>query len=411
MSIASLSKFLNNKNFSLLNGNDGKMILAVGEEKSLSLSEIPQDWGEITRFFEQNKGHYIFGYLSYDLKNLTESSLTSKNKDVLEFPEAYFYVPESVYEIRGEEVTLLSGKNESSELKKGLSAMIPHSDFRGLTLKPNFSYEDYQKAFNQIQHHLKRGDIYEMNYCLSFEAAGEIDNVFAVYEKLNQLTQAPFSVLHRNGPFHLISGSPERFIQKKGQKIISQPIKGTQRRSSNPKEDEALKEKLFNDEKERAENIMIVDLVRNDLSRIAQKNSVKVEELLKVYSFKTVHQLISTISCQIKEDVGWKEILQALFPMGSMTGAPKIRAMEIIEAVENFKRGLYSGSFGYITPEGDADFNVVIRSLLYNADKKHTLAPVGGAITVQSDVESEYKECLLKAKALQEALSSSTIEK
>jgi para-aminobenzoate synthetase component 1 len=203
-----------------------------------------------------------------------------------------------------------------------------------------------------------------------------------------------------------MSGSPERFIRKKGNAISSQPIKGTAKRSEDPQLDEALKNELCHSTKEKAENVMIVDLVRNDLSRIAQRDSVKVDELFGLYSFRTVHQLISTISAEVDAEIEFKEIMRALFPMGSMTGAPKISAMKLIEKYENFRRGMFSGSVGYISPKGNFDFNVIIRSILYDEAKRVVSCPVGGAITIQSDPESEYEECLLKVEALQKALLS-----
>jgi len=189
-------------------------------------------------------------------------------------------------------------------------------------------------------------------------------------------------------------------MKKTGNTIISQPIKGTIKRSVNTQEDEKLKEKLFNDPKERAENVMIVDLVRNDLSRTAKKQSVKVEELYGIYSFKHVHQMISTIKSEIEPETDIVEVIKNAFPMGSMTGAPKVRAMQLIEKFERTKRGLYSGAFGYFSPENDFDFNVVIRSLLYNETKKYVSFTVGGAITSLANAKDEYNECLVKATAL-----------
>jgi para-aminobenzoate synthetase component 1 len=206
------------------------------------------------------------------------------------------------------------------------------------------------------------------------------------------------------GEQFLLSASPERFIKKVGKKIISQPIKGTARRGANEEEDKQIKHHLFNDPKERAENIMIVDLVRNDLSRTADKGSVIVEELCGIYTFPQVHQMISTVVSELREDVHFIEAIRQCFPMGSMTGAPKVRAMKLIEKYESTKRGLFSGAVGYITPEGDFDFNVVIRSILYNARNHYLSFMVGGAITMQAEAEKEYEECMLKAKAIMRVL-------
>ena len=205
--------------------------------------------------------------------------------------------------------------------------------------------------------------------------------------------------------YSIFSGSPERFLKKVGSKLISEPIKGTAKRGLTKTEDEELIKSLVSDPKERAENVMIVDLVRNDLSKIATKNSVQVEELCQIYSFETVHQMISRISCDIKESASFTEIIKATFPMGSMTGVPKIRAMELIEEHESFKRGVYSGSIGYIKPNGDFDFNVVIRSLVYNRKNNYLSCSVGGAITIQSDPEKEYEECLIKVKRILDGMN------
>jgi len=203
----------------------------------------------------------------------------------------------------------------------------------------------------------------------------------------------------------LFCASPERFIQKKGNRIFSQPIKGTAPRGKDAIEDEVLVKLLKNDPKEKAENIMIVDLVRNDLSKIARKGSVQVDELCAVKSFATVHQLISTVSCDLKT-INFLDILYALFPMGSMTGAPKKRALELIDELEDFNRGLYSGSIGYMDPNGDFDMNVIIRSLVYNSISKRISCGVGSAITISSDAEKEYAECLVKIEKLRNVISS-----
>ena len=208
------------------------------------------------------------------------------------------------------------------------------------------------------------------------------------------------------GNFEIFSGSPERYIKKEGLKLISQPIKGTAKRGQSKEEDLRLKERLLADPKERAENVMIVDLVRNDLSKIARKNSVKVDELFGIYSFETVHQMISTISCEVEETTSFTDVLKATFPMGSMTGAPKHSAMKLIEKHENFKRGIYSGAIGYIAPNGDFDFNVVIRTLIYNRETKYLSCPVGGAITIQSSPEAEYEECNIKVQSILKGMNA-----
>jgi para-aminobenzoate synthetase component 1 len=253
--------------------------------------------------------------------------------------------------------------------------------------------------------HIHRGDIYEANFCQEFYAQAKL-NSLETYFKLNKIAQAPFSTFLKNGDKFLLSSSPERFLKKEGLDITSQPIKGTTKRSEHPEKDEHLKTVLESDPKERSENIMIVDLVRNDLSKIAQKGTVNVTELCQIHSFKQVHHMISTVQAKALPTISPVNIIAATFPMGSMTGAPKISAMKIIEALENTKRGLYSGGVGYFTPNGDFDFNVVIRSILYNASKSYLSFSVGSAITSKSTPENEFEECLVKAKAMRSVLEN-----
>jgi para-aminobenzoate synthetase component 1 len=262
------------------------------------------------------------------------------------------------------------------------------------------SQDNYEQRFEAIKEHIQQGDIYEMNFCHEFYAENAEINPFETYTKLNELTNAPFSTFYKNKENYILCGSPERYIKKEGDKIITQPIKGTAKRGKTEEEDEQIKLELSQNEKERSENIMIVDLVRNDLSKTAKRASVKVEELCKVYTFDTVHQMISTVISEIKKTTHPVEVLRTTFPMGSMTGAPKVESMKIIEELETTKRGVYSGAIGYFKPNQDFDFNVVIRSLLYNQKKKYLSFMVGGAITNKANAEDEYKETLLKAEAM-----------
>lgn len=272
---------------------------------------------------------------------------------------------------------------------------------------PRISKDQYIDKVEEMLRHIHRGDIYEANFCQEFFVEGVTIDPVEVFTKLNEISLPPFAVFLKLENHYLLSASPERYMKKSGEKILSQPIKGTARRSQDPKEDEEIAVTLAQDDKERSENIMIVDLVRNDLSKIARKGSVIVEELCKVYTFKQVHQMISTISAGLEKGIPPVEVLRSTFPMGSMTGAPKISAMKIIEELEETKRGLYSGAVGYFSPEGDFDFNVVIRSILYNSENKYVSFSVGGAITSRSVPEKEYQECRLKAEAMRLALNSS----
>ncbi|MCE2713349.1 MAG: aminodeoxychorismate synthase component I [Cryomorphaceae bacterium] len=397
-----------NKTTAYLNSNDGSSILALGEKDRIRISGKESLEG-LEAFLVRNQGSYRFGLLSYDLKEALHG-LNSNNPDLIHAPHVTFWVPECVVRMDHENFEFLSGeKNEMTlELITEILEEETNTNYHQhlFRFEPSVTKEDYLKTVLQLKAHIQRGDIYEINYCQEFIAKDvKLTNVWDTYFKLNHLTKAPHSAFVQLDEFALFCGSPERFLRKKGTRLISEPIKGTARRAENSEEDLKLKEKLRNDPKERSENIMIVDLVRNDLSRVAQKGSVEVEELCGIYTFETVHQMISTIACELRPELSLTEILTATFPMGSMTGAPKRRAMELIEEYENFQRGLYSGSVGYIDPAGDFDFNVVIRSLLYNSERKVLSCAVGSAITIQSDPEREYEECMVKIKRIMDGIN------
>jgi para-aminobenzoate synthetase component 1 len=385
-------------------------IIALGREKSIRCSY--QDSFEKLKKFQATIQDYCFGFLGYDLKNDIEN-LSSDNHDGLEFPDLFFFQPKKLIFLSNGKATFKYLYSHSEEIKNDFESILNHKETlfkktkNNLTLNFRIQKEDYLKKVSSILNHIQRGDIYEANFCQEFYAENEEIQPLEVYKNLNQISKPPFATYLKFEDNFLLSASPERYLKKTGRQIISQPIKGTARRSPNKQKDLALKEALRNDPKERAENIMIVDLVRNDLSRIALKGSVKVEELCKVYSFKQVHQMISSIVSEIPENIHPVDIIKNSYPMGSMTGAPKVKAMKIIEKYEETKRSLYSGAVGYFTPKGNFDFNVIIRSILYNKKNKYVSCSVGSAITSLSVPEKEFEECLLKAKALREVLLSS----
>lgn len=391
-----------------LNSNNGSGLLAFGEGDKIQLS-TGIALQALNQFITDHPGKYIFGFLGYDLKNEIEK-LSSNNFDGLGFPDLFFWVPKFVIEFKNEEFTYLQGEkcNESFEFINFLLEEETDENFRPnhFQFKARIDKATYIQKVESLKKHIQLGNIYEVNFCQEFYAENvEIEYLFDTYFKLNKLTTAPFSSFIHVDEFSVFCGSPERFLKKTNSKLKSEPIKGTSGRGGTPEEDEILKNNLINDAKERAENIMIVDLVRNDLSKIAKKDTVKVDELCGLYTFKTVHQMISTVSCEVDKNVSFTDIIEATFPMGSMTGVPKIKAMELIEEHESFKRGLYSGSIGYIRPNGDFDFNVVIRSLLYNSKNKYLSCSVGGAITDLSDPENEYNECMVKVKRILDGMN------
>ncbi|WP_417860499.1 aminodeoxychorismate synthase component I [Winogradskyella sediminis] len=364
---------------------------------------------ERLRDYQNTTKDWIFGYLTYDLKNTTER-LQSKNYDGLAFPDLYFFQPKKLFLIKDQVVEIQYLNMVNDEIESDIESINHTSSIalgksqNAIKIKLRIHKDDYFENIHKMLAHIHRGDIYEANFCQEFYAEDSCIQPLETFKKLNQISKPPFASFFKFEDKYLMSASPERYISKKGTTVISQPIKGTAKRSNDKDEDTQLAKKLAKDPKERSENIMIVDLVRNDLSHTAIKGSVEVNELCKVYSFLQVHQMISTIQSTVAPETTVVDILKSTFPMGSMTGAPKISAMKIIENLEATKRGLYSGSVGYIAPNGDFDFNVIIRSILYNETKKYISYSVGGAITAQSDPLKEYEECLIKAKAMREAL-------
>lgn len=358
--------------------------------------------------FQQKHQDWLFGFLNYDLKDEIEPNLQSTKIDNIQNPLLHFFVPKYLVKIENGKVEVgVLSENILDEFKKLITSTksLTTHDSRLTTKTSNrITKEDYISTIEKIKNHIQLGDIYEMNFCQEFYAETAEINPVSVFQKLNEISKAPFTSFFKNEENFLMCASPERFLKRQNNTLISQPIKGTRKRLAETKQDNLLKQQLFFDEKERSENVMIVDLVRNDFSKIAIKNSVEVEELFGIYSFEQVHQMISTISCNIQQTLSFSEIIRAVFPMGSMTGAPKIAAMQLIEQYEPTKRGLFSGAVGYITPKGNFDFNVVIRSILYNSTNQYISIQAGSAITIDCDAEKEYEECLLKAKAMLEAL-------
>lgn len=366
---------------------------------------------ETLKTYQTKTNDWIFGYLTYDLKNDVEL-LESKNFDGLNLPDLYFFQPKKLFLFKGDTLEIRYLNAFKNDIDTDLLAIANFnfepctSNCNAVKIQLRTSKDRYFKKVRSILSRINRGDIYEANFCQEFYAHNTAINPLDTYLKLNSISKPPFATFFKSNNNYLMSASPERYIKKEATTIISQPIKGTAKRSTHRETDLCLKTELETNEKERSENIMIVDLVRNDLSITALKGSVKVNELCKIYTFDQVHQMISTVTSKIAKTTHPVDVIKSTFPMGSMTGAPKISAMQIIEELEDAKRGLYSGSVGYITPEGDFDFNVVIRSILYNETKNYVSYSVGGAITSKSEPLKEYEECLIKAKAMRMVLEN-----
>ncbi len=356
--------------------------------------------------FLEKKRDWCFGFFGYDLKNEVEK-LSSAHSDRLGFPDLYFFQPEIVAGIRNGQLEIFSLEKAPETIRTDIQAAAFQ---KGKTadaapvLQPRFRKSEYLRTVESIRQHIVEGDLYEMNLCQEFYAESAEINPLTVFSRLNALANAPFSAFFRLNDRYLLCASPERFLKKTGDLLVSQPIKGTRRRGQNPEEDDRIRAELSTSEKDRAENVMIVDLVRNDLARHCLPGTVAVDELFGIHSFTTVHQMISTVTGRLRPGANALDALRDAFPMGSMTGAPKVMAMELIERYERSRRGLYSGAVGYFSPEGDFDFNVVIRSILYDALSGYLSVQVGGAIVYDSIPEEEYAECLVKAEVMLRAL-------
>ena len=371
-----------------------EFLAAFGAEKIVQSSE------ELEKYNKEN--NWFFGVVGYDLKNKFEE-LSSLNSEIIHTPELLFFIPKIIIGIdRKENLTLIKGVLPPNFLHESVQKH-PHR------INPEevpIIKEDYLKKINTIHELIREGEVYELNYCVphkfTYEEFSPINFQIALINK----SPVPMAAYFSADSLHLCGASMERYLTKKEDKILSQPIKGTIKKGKTIEEDHALIATLLNSEKDRAENVMIVDLVRNDLNKICQTSSVKVTELCEIYSYLQVHQMISTVEGKLKPNTSFTDILRATFPMGSMTGAPKIAAMKYIDELESFKRGWYSGSVGYIQPNGDFDFNVVIRSLLCDEDKKILNYCAGGAITIDSNPENEWEEIQVKTKAITEVLNN-----
>lgn len=395
---------LNPNVFCLIDKNNGDFILGWDKQDVICLENYQQ---QILKEFENKHKDYLFGYIGYDAKNQILPHSKSANQDIHQFPETVFFVCQHVV-IKKQNQYLYFGTDESfnnfKQLKINHHQLTNLTSTKNINLTPQTLKNEYVNHIDGLKSKIQQGDIYEANYCIQFnQTEVQIDGV-KTYLNLKKKTKAPFSTYFKYNHIEVMSASPERFYKKNKNTIISQPIKGTAPRGKNLLEDEVIVSTLKNNKKEIAENVMIVDLVRNDLSKLKNVKSVNTPELCKVYTFNTVHQLISTVEAKLANEVLVNEVIENLFPMGSMTGAPKVSACQIIDEVENFKRGIYSGTVGYVSPNSNHDFNVVIRSVLYNSNNKTVSVSVGGAITIQSKAEAEYDECLLKLKAISQSI-------
>jgi para-aminobenzoate synthetase component 1 len=399
----SICCFLDNNQYTTSH-HSYEWLLAAGATEVFSPSNNILD--SLKQFFTKETD-WLFGHVSYDLKNEIEN-LTSSHADNVQFPDIFLYRPEIILFSNHSSVVVSSLEKEPVDIFKAIqeeSVYEVWNDVMNIEVVPRISKEDYCCTIELLRQHILRGDCYEINFCMEFFATDATISPLAVYKRLTAISPNPFSCFYKCNDKYLFCASPERYLKKAGNTIVAQPIKGTMPRDKQNKYIDALNKKRLNESsKERSENVMVVDLIRNDLSKVCKNGTVQVEELFGIYSFPQVYQMISTVNGQLEDNIDFADILKATFPMGSMTGAPKKRVMELIEQYEKSRRGIFSGAVGYITPEKDFDFNVVIRSIMYNEPKKYLSYMAGSGITFYSDAEQEYRECLLKAEAMKRAL-------
>ncbi|MAC16734.1 MAG: aminodeoxychorismate synthase component I [Flavobacteriales bacterium] len=396
--------------------------LIAGVRRRMDLHHPDESaYDRITKFIGAASGR-CFGWIGYDqLRAHSLLDLPDQPEVTVPLPVAHWVEPEGVLAFQGTgsdaqlDWLVSPEPHLAKRMERAIRTVHPVADTAGgpaVSGKSALDAERYRTAFDRVRGHILRGDVYELNLCREIHGnlpQGWCPNV--AFGTLTSRTSAPFSArLHWDG-VDILCASPERFLRREGDRLISQPIKGTAPRDSDPKRDAAIAEALRTDPKERAENVMITDLVRNDLSQVALPATVEVEELCGIHSFRNVHQMISTVTCTIRPECGFSDILRAAFPMGSMTGAPKIRAMEITAEVEPVRRGLYSGAIGWADPDGqggvgDFDLNVVIRTALVDREAGRWSIHVGGAITAMANAAAEWEETRLKARAVLRALNA-----
>lgn len=394
--------FLDNNNYAF-EAPAFECLMAAGCSESIALNEA--NYFESLKSFSKKNPGWLFGHLSYPApvhKRYIEIS------EGIGFEQAFFFIPQVILQIKNGHLIIESGEKLPAQIFKEINAeedVIVSSCITNVDIKNRYSKEEYIQIIEALLQHIHRGDCYEINFCQDFFSDNASVDPYFLFKELNAVSPNPFATFYKLNEKYCLCASPERFLQRSGNTIISQPIKGTSKRNlQQPLADVENKEYLLNSVKEKSENVMVVDLVRNDLSRISTEGSVVVKELCGIYSFPQVHQMISTIEARVSPTTHWTDILEACFPMGSMTGAPKHKVMELINQYEIAPRGLFSGTIGYVKPNGDFDFNVVIRSLFYNETKKGISFNAGSGITSRSNAMEEYEECMMKAAAIRKIM-------
>lgn len=373
-----------------------RSVLALGVHAEVSAPDQARDW--------------VFGHVAYDLGD-GSGHLRSRHQRDPALPLERWFVPRTVIEWSGGR-TLVHLHPAHEEEGSALASVLlqepraARNDGRPLgPWVPDTDRGRYLANARRLLRHIQRGDIYEVNYCTRHSARAVDWDPYAAFGRMLQRSRAPFAAFYREGERFVLCASPERFLAIDGDRVVGEPMKGTRPRSSDPEEDGRLAAELASDAKERAENVMAVDVMRHDLARVAASRSVTVPELCAVRSYPAVHQMVSTVAATLAPGSSAYAALLAAFPMASMTGAPKIRAMELIDEAEDRARGLFSGTFGFFAPDGTADLNVVIRSVFFDRERGTAAIHAGSALTANCDPETEWEECALKARSVMEAIA------
>ena len=389
--------------------NKYQAILAVDADYVFQ-TDSTEALNDLKEYRKTNKD-WLFGYLSYDAENPLDKEINKKT-DYLEFSKLSFFHPSKIFFIKKDGIELHYSSDKENEIKSDWEAINnveiqdnPQAELN-LQIKAKLSKQEYLDKVRKIKAYIEKGELIEINFCQEFYSQTALQHPLSVYQHLNEISKTPFAAYLRMGDKYALCASPERYLSNTNGEIKSQPIKGTAKRKNNILEDRKARMALEKDEKEVLENTITTEMIVDELYAIAEEGSVQVTELSKVYTFEQVHQLISTIICQLNPELDAVDVIKATYPMGSMTGIPKMNSLAIIDEIENFHRGLYSGSIGYFAPNGDFDFNVVIRSILYNATNNYVSFASGGAITALSDPEKEYEESMLKVQAMAKVLGS-----
>ncbi|MCB0770345.1 MAG: anthranilate synthase component I family protein [Flavobacteriales bacterium] len=350
---------------------------------------------------------WCFGALRYEWKDALEPAL-GRSKEQVSEPHCRWFIPRFVVEWKGEEVSMHVLHEDSVVAREWASGFFRHG--AKVPVGPEFEWVEqfdrggYLGEVAVLMQHIRRGDIYEVNYCIPRRARSNTFDPFGAFARLLERSAAPYAGFFRWNDAFAVCASPERFMAFEKDRILGQPMKGTRPRSLDRQVDERLRRELAADEKERSENVMALDVMRHDFSKVAAPGSVLVRDLCAVVSLPKVHQMVSTVSASLRSGLTPYDALAAAFPMASMTGAPKVRAMQLIEAAEKGPRGLFSGSLGFFAPDGTGDWNVVIRSLLFDAATGGASIHTGSAITAMCDPEMEWEECQLKARSVIDAI-------